>query len=648
MVILIVSSWSHSAAAQGAQSSAGQGSPRQQIVPAPRVFPTSGITLDAAVQLALELNPDIAIARAELSRAQGAALEQQGLFDTRVWGRLFYEYRQQELTRTIRDQEQERRTDMTDALNAARRDYDRLQELSRLLGIVRAAAPGAPQVNAIGAISPDVASQIKALDVLIAGQANASVRTQLRTIRDEFIDRTIADASEGAARAIDGFQEGEDRLRRLGTTPNDEVIYNGGFEFNVSRLLRAGLNFTPFMNGRVDGDNYKGKRHEEDDGGKGIDDLYTFRAGLTTEVPLGRGRGASATAAFERASARESEAARFDLQFRLSSVVNDTVASYWELRGAMGSRDAIAAQVERQVRLVELTQAAIKAGEQPQVELARVQASEARARGRLRDAERILMDARVSLATVLGVAADERDTTLPLAADPFPEVPPDAPLDTPTALASAAASARADQQAAEQRQLAGEALETGARADMRPKLDLRNSIWFTGLAERSAGDALDRWVGPSTDLQLEFERPFGNNEARGRHAQRQAEARQRQIDAGRSAREIGLNVLGVAESVALARARVTHARDAVAAYEQTGTAEVERFRAGESTLIDVILTEAQQTDALLALVAAEQELNTLIARLRFESGTLIRVDRQLQARFLPGDLVSIPRTVPRR
>jgi outer membrane protein TolC len=183
---------------------------------------------------------------------------------------------------------------------------------------------------------------------------------------------------------------------------------------------------------------------------------------------------------------------------------------------------------------------------------------------------------------------------------------------------------------------------------MRPKLDLRNSIWFTGLAERSAGDALDRWVGPSTDVQLEFERPFGNNEARGRYAQRQAEARQRQIDAGRSAREIALNVLGVAESVALARARVTHAQDAVAAYEQTGTAEVERFRAGESTLIDVILTEAQQTDARLALVAAEQELNTLIARLRFESGTLIRVDRQLQARFIPGDLVSIPRTVPRR
>ena len=129
---------------------------------------------------------------------------------------------------------------MADALAGARRDYDRLQELSRLLRIVRAAAPGAAQVNAIGAISPDVASQIKALDVLIAGQANAAVRAQLRTIRDEFIDRTIADASEGAARAIDGFQEGEDSLRRLGATPNDEVLYNAGFELNLSRRLRNG------------------------------------------------------------------------------------------------------------------------------------------------------------------------------------------------------------------------------------------------------------------------------------------------------------------------------------------------------------------------------------------------------------------------
>jgi outer membrane protein TolC len=630
-------------------SSARDQSPAQTAA-RPRVFPKTGITLESAVRLALELNPDIALARAEVERAHGLALEQQGLFDNRVWGTLFYEYRQQELAQSVKDQEQERRTDLSDALATARRDYDRLQELARLLRVVRAAPPGAQQVNAIGAISPDVASQIRALDVLIAAQGSASVRAQLRGIRDEFIDRTIADASQGAAEAIDGYQEGEESLRRLGVTPVDEVLYNAGFELNFSRRIRAGLNFTPFFYGQAEGDNYKGKLTGEDDGGKGLEDLYTFRTGLATEVPLGRGRGAAATAAFERAAARESEAARFDLQFRLSEVVNDTVLRYWELRAAMESRDAIVAQVERQSRLVELTRAAIDAGEQPQVELARVQASEARAGARLRNAERALIDARVALATVLGVAADERDETLPLAADAFPSLPPAEPIDahTAAALGSAAAAARADYQAAEQRQRAGEALEAGASADTRPRLDLRHSIWYTALAERSAGDALDRWVGPSNDIQLEFEQPFGNNQAGGRHAQRQAEARQRQIDTSRSAREIALNVLGVAESVSLARARVTHAQGAVTAYEQTGVGEVERFRAGEATLIDVILTEAEQTDAQLALVTARQDLASLIAQLRFESGTLIRVDAQLQPRLVPSDLVSIPRSLPKR
>ena len=58
---------------------------------------------------------------------------------------------------------------------------------------------------------------------------------------------------------------------------------------------------------------------------------------------------------------------------------------------------------------------------QPQVSLPRVQAAEARARAQLRDADRFVMDARVALATVMGVAADERDLTLPQAADRFPD-----------------------------------------------------------------------------------------------------------------------------------------------------------------------------------------------------------------------------------
>jgi outer membrane protein TolC len=593
-----------------------------------------------AVQTALELNPDAANARAELNRARGAVLEEQGVFDTTLNGRLFTEYRRQELPQTVKDQEIERRTDLSDALAAARRDYDQLQELSRLLGVVRGATPGAPQVDAIAAIAPDVASQLRALDVLIAAQPDAATRGELQRIRNEFVDRTIADASEGAASAIDGYEEGENQLRRLGASPDDEVLYNGGFEVGISRRLRSGITFTPFADGRVDGENYRGKLHGVEDGGKGIEDLYTFRAGVATVIPLGRGRGAAASGAAERAANLERDASTFDVRFELSRVAIDTVSSYWEVRAAMASRDAIAEQVERQQRLVDLTQAAIDAGEQPGVEAARVGASFARAQARLRDADRSLIDARVALATAMGIAADQRDLTLPLASDAFPALAePNIAIDT---LSAGAAADRADRQAAEQRLLAGQALETGARTNLRPVLDLSNQIWYTALAEHSAGDAVDRWVGPSVDVQLQFRRPIGNNTARGQYVQRQAEAQRRQTDAARSAREIGLNVIGVAETVGFARQRVESARAAVTAFEQTGAAEVERFQAGEATLIDVILTENQQTDARLTLIEAERALATSIAQLRFESGTLLQITDQLQPRFGASDLISLP------
>ena len=249
----------------------------------------------------------------------------------------------------------------------------------------------------------------------------------------------------------------------------------------------------------------------------------------------------------------------------------------------------------------------------------------------------------------MGVAADERDLTLPQAADRFPDQGASEPDPAAGPLAATAAKDRADQQAAQQRQLAADALVAGAEADLRPKLDVHASVWFTALAERTVGAAVDRWVGPSADVQLAFEQPLGNNAAEGRYAQRQAEARQRQIDAGRSAREIALNVIGVAEGIALARARVRHARDAVVAYEQTGTAEVERFRAGESTLIDAILTEDQQTAA--RTLAVHRPAGPRQARSRSCASSPARCcasTGKLQPVLVPADLTTLPGNGARR
>ena len=616
--------------------------PDPAITAAPRVFPAGGITLEQAVRIALDQNPDAALVRAELARAAGRLLEQQGQFDTRVWGRLFHEYRQQELTQTIKDFEQERRTDLSDELGQAKRDYDRLQEVAGLLRRVRAAAPGSPQVDALAAISPDVASQIRALDVLIAAQPNATVRAQLRTIRDQFVDSALADATDGAAKAIDGYELGQDNLRRLGATPQDEVFSTTGFALNVSRQLRNGLALTPFLDGSVDRDNYRGKPRGEDDGGKGIEDLYSFRGGLTRRpAALARPRHGGNHGARTRGRAR----ARRGALRRAVPALAGRQRHDWTLLGAARGR-----RLTRGDRL-----AGDPAGTAGRADACgdrrrRAAAGQPAARAGRRGARPGAAPRRRSVRDGCARGAGRRDGRRRRRARPhaaaggrsIPGPGRERVRSGGRAARATAAKDRADQQAAQQRQRAADALVAGAEADLRPKLDVHASVWYTALAERTVGAAVDRWVGPSADLQLAFEQPLGNNAAEGRYAQRQAEARQRQIDAGRSAREIALNVIGVAEGIALARARVRHARDAVVAYEQTGTAEVERFRAGESTLIDAILTEDQQTAARISLSTAQQDLARLIAQLRFESGTLLRVDRQLQPVLVPADLTTLP------
>ena len=58
-------------------------------------------------------------------------------------------------------------------------------------------------------------------------------------------------------------------------------------------------------------------------------------------------------------------------------------------------------------------------------------------------------------------------------------------------------------------------------------------------------------------------------------------------------------------------------------YDQTITAELTRFRAGEATLINTITTEQQATETDLSIIAAQQAVANLLAQLRFESGTLV-------------------------
>jgi outer membrane protein TolC len=149
-------------------------------------------------------------------------------------------------------------------------------------------------------------------------------------------------------------------------------------------------------------------------------------------------------------------------------------------------------------------------------------------------------------------------------------------------------------------------------------------------------------VGPSTNVGLELERPFGNNLSRGRVVQSQADLAQRRIATADMRRQIQLQTVRIVASIEEASERVRLAEAAVGHYARVVDAEFQRFGIGEATLIDTILTETQRAEAQLALVNAQRDLARLLAELRYETGTLVE-----NGALAGADLATIPAAIRR-
>ena len=140
--------------------------PRGTAAPAPGTveykppvirFPAEGITLAEAVRLTLENDPTLKTQLTAIEQQEGAAEEQMGTFDPTVFGKLFYEYRQQELPESRKKQEQDKRDRLQQGVDDNRANFNRATSLINLLQAAKTAAPGGPQASAIGAIDPQTA-----------------------------------------------------------------------------------------------------------------------------------------------------------------------------------------------------------------------------------------------------------------------------------------------------------------------------------------------------------------------------------------------------------------------------------------------------------------------------------------------------------
>lgn len=620
------------------------------------------IALAEAVRLTLENDPNLLLDAQDVERQRGFLQETTGAFDWNLNLDLSYDYRKQRVRDSTLEREKEKRTDL-----AAQRDFTCAEETRQRAALdnLRRFAGGDPSAT----LPNDVQQQVDFLDAIIAAEDNATQRQLLTQARANLLTRAIDSATEGVTDLANGCVELNEDVANLGPPPEEEEIASGRFDLSLSKYFRSGVTLTPFLTAGYDHNQFAGRRNgyfvdrvDENGlpvtteygtrlrrfinfGGKNILDLYRTEIGIDVNLPLLRGRGVESAGASEKAAEIDLVASELVLRHGSSTSTLATALAYWQLYSAQRRVTVLEHSLELQNRLADLTAQLIEGSVLPRVETARSAASQANARAQLEGARRDLVTARLGLARAMGVDVDGVGNA-PLAEGPFPTAPTPEQvraLDA-VALATQALDLRADRQATHELVSSGKVLAEAARRDLASRLDLGLSLSAAAIGEESFGNAVDRWTGPNGSFALAYDKSLGNNGQEGRYAQNEALVRQREIQANDLDRRIRIAVVEILRSLEEASASLAAAESAAGHFQTTIDAEFEKLGLGASTLIDAIVTEQQKTTSDLAVIAGQQQVAFLLARLRFETGTLIDWSSDT-GKLAPEALLTLPGAV---
>jgi outer membrane protein TolC len=386
----------------------------------------------------------------------------------------------------------------------------------------------------------------------------------------------------------------------------------------LTKRFRSGLSIEPGLE----------VLRTEDGGDPTAVNIGTFS--LTMRQPLLRGRGRDALAvAAEAAAARDLAATSLDLGQTTAERLFAVASQYWIARSAALNLDVLRESEDRARGLLATTRQLIAADVTPAAELVQVEANLAAKEAATIGGERALFEARQDLGREIGLEP-AAIAALPLPADPFPAVPAAAlaSLAFRDRFVAAALERRPDLLAARERGEAADLLLRAADNSLLPQLDLVFTPSYSGLVEGTDFDAFysplyQNVPGASSSLSLTLSWPARNSRSRGELERAEAAREQTRLLLELQARQIGADVPTALEAVERQAAQVERAEAAVRLFEKAVENEERKLRAGTSTIIDLISQRDRLTGARQAQVSAQLALALALARLRFETGTLV-------------------------
>lgn len=622
-----------------------------QPAPAPPpAGPGERITLVDALKRTLDLSPEVKKAKETADLRRGVVREALGQFDLLAFISPTWERNTARLTAS--------------ELEAALRQRERFREAIRLLDIV-AQDIGASLRTPQGGQSADC----KGTQFYINGFAICSDKIEPTDFRefeillndeDDF-KANPPDPNDPAQKIQQGLiRDAEARNRLLlriireGFIPslNSQLVFLGEpGKANQSETftLLAGVP-KPFRNGLVVSPILGLQGTQQKIVGRDATQptLYRALAGFSIDTPILRDAGIHVSEASLRAARLNYKSALEDLAQTTAQALFETTVAYW---GAAATQELVGLLEDSaagQKKIGEVAEALISADELPRAERVNIQARAVDAASSLEQGRLQAGVARIRLARAIGMPITDLSQA-PFAADPLPGRESVRAFDpaAATRAATTAGERRSDVKAARLRREATDVNVKAATVGLKPRLDLSVQVGATAIWDgyavyddfgRPAPLGLDgvfqpagysrairdRWFAPSIQIGFSFQLPIGNNTQKGQYASAVSFREQAGIQALDVERQAQTNAVRSAGALQASAAEVENRDKSVALWRDSVNVEYEKFRAGETTLSDALVTERSLTQARADSVAARQTLAERLARFRFESGTLLR------------------------
>ena len=427
-------------------------------------------------------------------------------------------------------------------------------------------------------------------------------------------------ASAGYGHEAIPLSKQQKTLQGTSKTETDTTSYR----LSISKQYRAGLTVNPVVS-----------LNRTKISPSSSDPANDARVDFLVTLPLLRDRGIQANAVDEIAAEKEYEISLLELRHTISKNVLNTIVAYWNYVAAGSELDQLKQSESTAKALVREIRIFIKAGARPAADLEQILANLAAKTASRIAGEQNLFEARQYLGLSMGLPFDEiRFLPDPKNALPRIRAQEIAQLNASISdIIEQALVLRADYLALQLQQSVEKTLVRAAENRLLPRLDLNCNLGYSGLDQ---GNEFSETISPlytnvsglSFSLSLDYEWPVANNSARGILLQKESVYQQSLILTGDLARNISSGVLVAIFGLGNSELELARSQEAVRSYRTALDNEKKKFKLGISSLLDLIQTEDSLTNAMLNEISAQRKLSTVLARLRFETGTMLSADQK--------------------